>query len=189
MRKQGSSRSISWPPSCWRRCRFWRKPMVNVAPVLRHTQEQWRRRGGGGGGAILVNNTDIGVTYSTSDDYDGDGIEDDFDNCPFRPNADQADSDGDGVGDVCDNCKYAANKDQMDTDADGIAMCAIRTSTMMAFSTPRTIARWFPTSRRLTPIETAWVTSVTTTSTATASQQGRSLSVQGWRDVRLQRRY
>jgi hypothetical protein len=76
--------------------------------------------GGGGGGAILVNNTDIGVTYSTSDDYDGDGIEDDFDNCPFRPNGDQADSDGDGVGDVCDNCKYAANKDQMDTDADGI---------------------------------------------------------------------
>jgi uncharacterized protein (TIGR03382 family) len=76
--------------------------------------------GGGGGGAILVNNTDIGLTYSTSDDYDGDGYEDDFDNCPFRPNRDQADSDGDGVGDVCDNCPHAANKDQMDTDGDGI---------------------------------------------------------------------
>ena len=36
--------------------------------------------GGGGGGAILVNNTDIGLTYSTSDDFDGDGIVDDFDN-------------------------------------------------------------------------------------------------------------
>jgi hypothetical protein len=76
--------------------------------------------GGGGGGSILVNNTDIGLTYSTSDDFDGDGMEDDFDNCPFRPNRDQADSDGDGVGDACDNCKSAANKDQLDTDADGL---------------------------------------------------------------------
>jgi hypothetical protein len=76
--------------------------------------------GGGGGGAILVNNTDIGLTYSTSDDYDGDGIVDDFDNCPFRPNRDQADSDGDGVGDVCDNCPQVANKDQADNDGDGI---------------------------------------------------------------------
>jgi len=76
--------------------------------------------GGGGGGAILVNNTDIGITYSTSDDYDGDGIEDDFDNCPFRSNRDQADSDADGVGDVCDNCPLVANKDQADNDGDGI---------------------------------------------------------------------
>jgi hypothetical protein len=76
--------------------------------------------GGGGGGAILVNNTDIGLTYSTSDDFDGDGYEDDSDNCPFRPNREQADSDGDGVGDVCDNCKAVTNKDQLDTDADGL---------------------------------------------------------------------
>jgi hypothetical protein len=75
--------------------------------------------GGGGGGAILVNNTDIGLTYSTSDDFDGDGIEDDLDNCPFRPNRDQADSDADGVGDVCDNCPHAANVDQADNDGDG----------------------------------------------------------------------
>ena len=76
--------------------------------------------GGGGGGSVLVNNTDIGLTYSTSDDYDGDGYEDDFDNCPFRPNRDQADSDGDGVGDVCDNCPHVANRDQLDNDGDGI---------------------------------------------------------------------
>jgi|WetSurMetagenome_2_1015567.scaffolds.fasta_scaffold78209_1 hypothetical protein len=76
--------------------------------------------GGGGGGAILVDNTDIGISYSTSDDFDGDGDEDDFDNCPFRPNRDQADSDGDGVGDVCDNCKSTGNGDQMDNDGDGI---------------------------------------------------------------------
>jgi hypothetical protein len=75
--------------------------------------------GGGGGASILVNNTDIGITYSTSDDFDGDGYEDDFDNCPFRPNQDQADGDGDFVGDLCDNCKAADNENQLDTDADG----------------------------------------------------------------------
>jgi len=35
-------------------------------------------------------------------DSDGDGIEDDIDNCPYAYNPDQADSDGDGVGDQCD---------------------------------------------------------------------------------------
>lgn len=75
--------------------------------------------GCGGGGSILVNNTDIGDTYSTSDDYDADGFEDDFDNCPFVANRDQADRDGDGVGDVCDVCPGVANTDQMDTDGDG----------------------------------------------------------------------
>jgi hypothetical protein len=35
-------------------------------------------------------------------DADGDGIADDFDNCPSVANADQADVDGDGVGDVCE---------------------------------------------------------------------------------------
>src|SRR4051794_39313362 len=60
--------------------------------------------GGGGGGSILVDNTDIGQTYSKTDDYDGDGIADDFDNCTFMANRDQADSDGDKIGDACDNC-------------------------------------------------------------------------------------
>lgn len=80
--------------------------------------------GGGGaaaaGGSILVNNTDIGITYSTSDDYDSDGFEDDFDNCLFVANRDQADGDGDKVGNVCDNCPNAANPDQRDTDGDRI---------------------------------------------------------------------
>jgi len=79
--------------------------------------------GGGcgcGGGSILVNNTDFGVTYSTSDDYDADGFEDDSDVCPFIANRDQADSDGDGVGNACDNAPNLANKDQKDTDGDGL---------------------------------------------------------------------
>jgi MYXO-CTERM domain-containing protein len=75
-----------------------------------------KNNGGGGcgcgGGSILVNYTDVGKSYEQSDDSDHDGINDDFDNCPFVPNPDQLDSDGDGVGDVCDNCVGLANKDQ-----------------------------------------------------------------------------
>ena len=35
-------------------------------------------------------------------DEDGDGIENDCDNCPGIFNQDQKDQDGDGVGDACD---------------------------------------------------------------------------------------
>ncbi len=35
-------------------------------------------------------------------DSDADGLPDVTDNCPYDPNADQADADGDGTGDVCD---------------------------------------------------------------------------------------
>lgn len=79
--------------------------------------------GGGcgcGGGSILVNNTDRGDTYQYSDDFDGDGMEDDFDNCPFAINIDQLDTDGDGIGDLCDNCLNAANELQLDADGDGV---------------------------------------------------------------------
>jgi len=36
-------------------------------------------------------------------DTDGDGINDDLDNCPGVPNADQKDADQDGTGDACDS--------------------------------------------------------------------------------------
>ena len=81
--------------------------------------------GGGGCGcgcgcSILVNMTDLGDTYQYADDYDDDGVEDPYDNCPFVRNPDQADGDGDGVGDACDNCPLVANPDQSDLDGDGI---------------------------------------------------------------------
>jgi len=66
-------------------------------------------------------------------DSDGDGVEDNLDNCPRDSNASQIDSDGDGIGDACDpdidgdaidnvfdNCPYIGNPLQLDFDNDGL---------------------------------------------------------------------
>jgi len=74
----------------------------------------------GGGGAILINNTDLGDTYQSADDYDDDGVEDSYDNCPRKPNREQFDGDGDGVGDLCDNCRNTHNQNQWDLEGDGL---------------------------------------------------------------------
>ena len=76
--------------------------------------------GNAGGGAILINNTDLGDTYQSADDYDDDGVEDSYDNCPRKPNRDQFDGDGDSVGDLCDNCRGTHNQNQWDLEGDGI---------------------------------------------------------------------
>jgi hypothetical protein len=76
--------------------------------------------GGGGGGSVLIANTDLGDTYQRADDYDDDGVEDPYDNCPRQRNLDQFDTDGDGIGDLCDNCLDLANDAQFDADSDGI---------------------------------------------------------------------
>jgi len=52
-------------------------------------------------------------------DLDGDGIKDDKDNCPNKPNADQHDEDGDRIGDVCDPCPHLAGT-AADSDGDGV---------------------------------------------------------------------
>ncbi len=58
-------------------------------------------------GAALVDQagSGAGASYafvgSTSHDDDGDGVMNEFDNCPQHANPDQADCDGDGIGDVC----------------------------------------------------------------------------------------
>ena len=75
--------------------------------------------GQGGSGSILINNTDLGDTYQSADDYDDDGVEDSYDNCPRVRNSEQFDSDGDSIGDLCDNCRGTNNLNQMDLDGDG----------------------------------------------------------------------
>ena len=68
--------------------------------------------GGDGGRSVLVQATDLGDTYQNADDYDGDGIEDNVDNCMRIENPFQLDSDGDSIGDMCDNCLYTFNPEQ-----------------------------------------------------------------------------
>lgn len=70
-------------------------------------------------------------------DRDGDGVNDDHDNCPVTVNGDQLDTDGDGIGDACealgapdadcdgrpdtaDNCVSVWNVSQADDDRDGV---------------------------------------------------------------------
>lgn len=48
---------------------------------------------------------DVAITglFTPIEDADGDGIEDEEDNCPNTANAAQTDTDGDGLGDACDD--------------------------------------------------------------------------------------
>lgn len=76
---------------------------------------------------------EMGLGEWQDQDTDGDGISDQFDNCPATPNNDQADLDDDNIGDVCDfdidgdavgnnidNCPVAYNPGQVDFDGDGM---------------------------------------------------------------------
>jgi hypothetical protein len=81
---------------------------------------------------VSVGGIDIALSCVASDS-DGDGIDDDIDNCPAVANADQADLDVDGAGDACDldddgdgvddlvdTCPDVYDPDQSDTDLDGL---------------------------------------------------------------------
>lgn len=54
------------------------------------------------------------------EDWDGDGYNNDNDNCPFVSNPLQRDGDGDRVGNDCDNALDVKNSNQYDTDYDGV---------------------------------------------------------------------
>jgi hypothetical protein len=51
-------------------------------------------------------------------DTDGDGVADEKDNCPSKPNPGQFDEDADRLGDNCDPCPISANN--ADADGDGV---------------------------------------------------------------------
>ena len=62
----------------------------------------------GGCLATAETDTDRAERRADTDDLDGDGVPDIFDNCPATPNRDQASCDGDMFGDACDalNARY-----------------------------------------------------------------------------------
>ena len=73
------------------------------------------------------------VTQAPMCDSDGDGLEDNEDNCPLDANPNQEDADNDGSGDACDpdddgdgtaddtdNCPNDTNPNQSDDDGDGV---------------------------------------------------------------------
>ncbi|HVP29891.1 MAG TPA: PQQ-dependent sugar dehydrogenase [Myxococcota bacterium] len=58
--------------------------------------------GGARGHDVIAPSSPLSLSASFDLDGDGDGVPDAADDCPAKPNADQADTDGDHVGDVCD---------------------------------------------------------------------------------------
>jgi hypothetical protein len=84
-------------------------------------------------GRFIIDN--FSGTFGSTEivDSDGDGINDDADNCPAIQNPYQDDNDNDGLGNACDpdndndgilnssdNCPLVVNADQADNDGDGI---------------------------------------------------------------------
>jgi hypothetical protein len=63
--------------------------------------------------------TDAGSGNCHSIDHDGDGANDESDNCPTVANNGQDDSDDDALGDACEATVYATNASNSDTDGDG----------------------------------------------------------------------
>lgn len=89
-------------------------------------------RGQDPGDVNSENNLAITTLFSPIVDEDGDGVEDENDNCPDVPNPGQNDADADGAGDACDSdddndgltdseeSSQGTDQFSRDTDADGV---------------------------------------------------------------------
>jgi hypothetical protein len=96
-------------------------------------------------GATAEKSITVTIEVDKTIDTDGDGVPNYIDNCPSKPNTDQADDDNDKIGDVCDankgdkdndgiidaidNCPNIANPLQEDSDKDGIGDVCDNSST------------------------------------------------------------
>lgn len=97
-------------------------PAKNNCPVGQFCVAQ------GGGHVCATSETPIDATAmpdqmtmmpdGSPNDLDGDGVLNADDNCPTKPNANQANEDGDAFGDVCDPCPPFS--DNSDSDGDGV---------------------------------------------------------------------
>ncbi len=70
--------------------------------------------------AMVQTSLDLVYQVSNSNDFDGDGIANDIDNCITTYNPNQEDPDADSLGSVCDNCPDVYNPTQIDLDHNGV---------------------------------------------------------------------
>jgi len=109
---------------------------VNVTPVVsKYFKAEFVQASSSSPLAVgpLIQELDGYDTFLPGADTDGDGVNDDVDNCPDDPNPGQEDLDDDGVGDACDddvdgdgvdndhdNCPIDPNAGQEDLDGDDV---------------------------------------------------------------------
>lgn len=96
-------------------------PLVPPAGLLEYVVAAW----GPGGEGPLGSGTDgrPRIPRIRCGDQDGDGVRDDFDNCPGLSNPDQADQNADGMGDLCDLKTYHFENDLPGQRPAGMTQC------------------------------------------------------------------